>query len=551
MDAAYVTDLLALTISAVLLIQLPPVRAASPFFYSGASGTQVGPDDVLKTNSAIPHLPYYFGFMGTHGTYRFLSVMEQTLLVVGDGKHGMWRLQESGYIREYLKKDTVGLPAGSDVMNSGNLDIIKNSYSAFLSEESWSGYKYPEQEYTDDKTTMNWVDLPIIHPKYLGKYLSHVPIDLSFWFCTMSGPRFTHAADVWKFAATQPNANVIGPLGIRAGLDITELYTNVIRLEVLKDARSWINVGTESETDYITQQRWTTHDRLQTVNWQAVSGSNKTKLEYYMVERPFFNVPYLFVVVVFDNIDNKDHSYIRPNGEYWKHLQAYFNSSNFVPKTTVTLNPRFYMESYSNSSGSSLLPSIGTPLYGVNHPNRRASGLSGGACPMRGGDWAHYPSGNSGSGWPTQYEEITPLCDAVLVDIKYFANLAVSTWNDPKLFLGNSGKREQTISYTLDANVYGNYTDKYLVSTGQVNPHRLDMTKDGKIVPAGVKKLNSEHMDMKYLTVTEPVPYKLLPTSCNQTSCQSQSNKHLRDSLPGFMVVFAILFSSPTLYLSQ
>ena len=45
-------------------------------------------DDPLyfTTNSNVPHLPFLTGFMGTHGTYRFQTVNEQTLLAIGEGK---------------------------------------------------------------------------------------------------------------------------------------------------------------------------------------------------------------------------------------------------------------------------------------------------------------------------------------------------------------------------------------------------------------------------------------------------------------------------------
>ena len=57
--------------------------------YTGASGTQHGKaeDDpeFYETNSGIPHLPTLSGFMGTHGTYRFLTIHEQTALLIGEG----------------------------------------------------------------------------------------------------------------------------------------------------------------------------------------------------------------------------------------------------------------------------------------------------------------------------------------------------------------------------------------------------------------------------------------------------------------------------------
>ena len=71
--------------------------------YTGASGTQHGKSEddpeFYETNSGIPHLPTLSGFMGTHGTYRFLTIHEQTAVLIGEGKHGVWRIQENGFIR--------------------------------------------------------------------------------------------------------------------------------------------------------------------------------------------------------------------------------------------------------------------------------------------------------------------------------------------------------------------------------------------------------------------------------------------------------------------
>ena len=65
--------------------------------YSYRLGTQhgkpEGSSDFYTTNSQVPHLPSASGFMGTHGTYRFMSVYEQTAVVIGEGKHGIWRIQ--------------------------------------------------------------------------------------------------------------------------------------------------------------------------------------------------------------------------------------------------------------------------------------------------------------------------------------------------------------------------------------------------------------------------------------------------------------------------
>jgi len=58
--------------------------------------------------------------------------------------------------------------------------------------------------------------------------------------------------------------------------------------------------------------------------------------------------------------------------------------------------------------------SNGLPLYGGHGLNFADFTGGGGACPMRGGDWADYPKASGGSGWPTQLQEMPPQCDAIV-----------------------------------------------------------------------------------------------------------------------------------------
>ena len=104
--------------------------------------------------------------------------------------------------------------------------------------------------------------------------------------------------------------------------------------------------------------------------------------------------------------------------------------------------------------------------------------LTGGGCPNKGGDIADYPWGNPGSAWPTNYEEITPLCDGFLIDIKAWANLD-KPWNEDDMFLGNAGNtygKQTQVMYQAHANHYGVFTDPYNV--GKTNPYELDFTED-------------------------------------------------------------------------
>ena len=178
--------------------------------YTGASGTQHGKSEddpeFYETNSGIPHLPTLSGFMGTHGTYRFLTIHEQTALLIGEGKHGVWRIQENGFVREYRKKGQVGLRAHMDPNNLKKFDvatqrlylkIIEENYASYIPQEGWTGYKYPDQHISDGKEDgmegyLNYIDLSIYHPKYKGKYNNHEAIDLPHFYCTMTQNDYKH-----------------------------------------------------------------------------------------------------------------------------------------------------------------------------------------------------------------------------------------------------------------------------------------------------------------------------------------------------------------------
>ncbi len=265
--------------------------------------------------------------------------------MIGEGKHGLWRVQDNGTIREYLKEGKKGLPPDADLFNKKNFATINNNYAAYLPKESWSGYKHPHQKIADDGN-LNFIDLPLNHPKYKGKYADHVPIDLPHFYCTMSANRYPYAKLPIDHAFNQPAAGDIGPLGKRAGLDVNELYTKVLRLEQFPDARAWVNVGGKDE---------------HSVDWQPVNVS-KTNTEFYLIERPFFNEPYLFVTAVFDNADNQDFQYVRPDGPYYDSVKSK------KVKTEVTHEPRFHLEN------GKVAKAKGLPIYGVHHPNRAAFG---------------------------------------------------------------------------------------------------------------------------------------------------------------------------------
>lgn len=437
-------------------VDLKDLTKGDPFYYT--SDQDVAEDDGQKesvgvgrpstTHSKVPHLPAYQGHMNTNYTYRFVNVAEQVFTMLGEGKHGLWRVGENALIREYLRNGAAGIPEGADIFDADLLAAIESDYSHFMPEESWDGYKYPDQVLSENGN-LNYIDLPITHPKYKGKYDDHVVVDLASFNCTMSGPEYPYSKELMDFAFSQPWAGEVGPLGKRAGLDITENYTKVLWLDHFPDARTWVNVGVDGKDD--------TH-----FDYRAVD-PNKTKAEYYLVERPFFNVPYLFIIAVYDNEDNADFSYVRPDGPYYQSLTDEQKAS---VKTEVSFDQRFHLE----DGGSSVAK--GLPVYGLHHPNRNAFG-SGGACPSKGGDWGRYPQDNSGAMWPTNYEEVTPLCDGVVLDIKFYTNLDGKSWNDPHKYLANAGVGSKTITYEMRPGEYGTFTDPYNLSQGLKNPHAM------------------------------------------------------------------------------
>lgn len=469
---------------------LTDLTNGDPFFYT--SDQYVKPGDKMeavmgagrpsKTHSAIPHLPVYFGYMNTNSTYRFVNVAEQVFTLIGEGKHGIWRTQESGMIREYLKKGSIGVREGADLMAPESQKIISANYAAYLPDEGWSGYKYPDEKFAADGS-LNYIDLPISHPKYQGKYAKHTPIDLPIWYCTFSESDYPYAQQAMNFAFAQPGANQIGPLGKRAGLDVKELYTQVLRLDHLPDARSWVNVGQPGK------------DNLH-VKWEAVD-SNKTKAEYYLVERPFFNHPFLFLTAIYHNPDNADHSYLRPEGAYFDSIKSAVKARKI--KTVVTKQPRFWLEN------GKLAKSNGLPVYGVHHPNRLAYG-AGGACPLKGGDWGRYPEVSGGSGWPTQYEEITPLCDAVLLDVKFFANLDGRTWHDASKYLANAGAGEKKVTYQMQSGKYGEFTDPYNKKHGFANPDAMDVPTALTLTYPSIQSPVGYNKPPKLAGIAGPVP---------------------------------------------
>ena len=489
------------------------------FDQTDLSGTghdkSIDQEHFYSSNSYMPHLPNFSGVMGTAGTYRFMTVQEQTMIMIGEPKHGLWRIQENGLVREYLVDGE--LMAGFTADEWDDLDfrnynfseeetfIFENSYSNFISTASWAGYKYPNDPISK-QGYKNFVDLSIYHPKYRQKYENHVPIDLPQFYCTMSQGEFPHIYNTWKFVSAQKRANKFGPLGKRAGLDITENYSNAIQINHLGDANVWANIGLGK--DGVDMLESVETGKPQDIKFRPVN-PKLDDIEIYMVERPFFNVPHLFVTVVIDNkgpIEDSTFSYIRPNGQYWEDLMVRNLLNSPFPNTEIPYTPKIKFNSKAKKAKKAIQA---MPVYGHHHPDRKASGFSGGVCPQKGGDWAGYPWGDSGAAWPTNYQEIGPMCDGVSVDIKFWANLDLD-WDDAYLGVGSSGFQGSKVRYTVDSNIYGNYTDKYLVDNNFINPVTINLSEGKLIQSSDTEKLptSSFYLDFgengKSLTYVEP-----------------------------------------------
>lgn len=453
--------------------RLNPYSASNMFYYD--DGNHVF---FRKTESYMPYMPALDGHMQTHATYRFLSVREQVLTVIGEAKHGLWREQDNGIIRLYRKEKATGVPVGANVYNPSHYTRIKNDYKANLipgvetiDAEGWAGYRFAQEDDGDGKAA--FVDVDIYHPYFEGKYDDHPVIDLPQFICTMSDYNYLDSKDVWNFVKKQRNANKIGPLGIRAGLDIDDLYTDVIKIDFFPDANMWIQVGQKPEKpwkDIFNQKDIDSGKMTLDVAYRTLDKS-KVDFEVYLVERTSWNVPYIFITVVVDNKENDDLQYVRPNGLYWDAIKA--RNLHKDVKTEVTYNPVMPIIEKDGCQVDRKMRL--TPLSAMNILDGKGRGNW---CPQRGGDWAFYPDNPAGSGWPNQYEEVTPVCDGFVVDVKLFANLDAPSWESTRFQLQNAGIKEKKPVYIGEGNQYGEFTDPYLIENGFTNPHALYFTDE-------------------------------------------------------------------------
>ena len=197
-------------------------------------------------------------------------------------------------------------------------------------------------------------------------------------------------------------------------------------MHLFSDASVWVNVGVDNKiTDIKIGSLADLNSRgPQTINYQILDTS-RIEHEIYLFERPFFNVPHIFITLVLEhkNLSNPMFAYLRPDGLYWEHLQN--RNLGAHVSNNVTHFPQVYIDNEKDTRTAYSLP-----VYGLHEPNRIKFGMNGGACPERGGDYGRYPWGNPGGGWPTMLQEISPLCDALSLDIKIWANLWNTFWTD-------------------------------------------------------------------------------------------------------------------------
>ena len=295
-------------------------------------------------------------------------------------------------------------------------------------------------------------------------------------------------------------------------MDIRENYLNLLRMNMFPDGKLWVNVGIDDEKRDM--QIGNLDDLLkkqpQMVNYQAVDWS-KYDYEVYLYEKAFFNRPYFFIALVIEhkNKNNPVFEYIRPDGAYWELLNEKYKGKRNLSLIETQEKYTIPMEVVIN--GTTVERHVHPlPLYGHHHPNRSTFGLNGGACPSKGGDWASYPWGDAGGGWPINYQEITPFCDGFAIDMKAWANLFVDTWDDPTFGVGNSGYPGSTIvDYTVHPNAYGVFTDPYLTSNKIVNEHQLILTNDSSLVHDPIE--DTVVIKIRYPAASHPNDFNKVP----------------------------------------
>ena len=130
----------------------------------------------------------------------------------------------------------------------------------------------------------------------------------------------------------------MGPLRIRAGLDIKENFHKIIKLQQFPGATAWANIGQGNPK---TDKRPTTleemRERPQTVNHQAID-QNKVEIEIYLAERGYrSNATNLqFIIVMMDKTDPEAYTYLRPDGYYYDVLVKFNETAKDINRYPVS-----------------------------------------------------------------------------------------------------------------------------------------------------------------------------------------------------------------------
>ena len=276
-------------------------------------------------------------------------------------------------------------------------------------------------------------------------------------------------------------------------------------MELFEDANIWANTGDSPITEY----RSIKDRQRRNIKYKAVDSSSYDT-EIYLYEKPLFNKPRLFVAVVMERKGQRQFDYIRKDGAYWDAVFQKFNDKAYMQgiKDRPTYNYQMRVVDGDNAKPDVYSKAVQpTSLYNIHNVNRPSFNLTGGACPSKGGDLARYPWGDAGAGWPNNYQEITPLCNALAIDVKLWNNLfALKSWTDPDLGIANPAvlKDGKIREYVMDANVYGRYSDPYLIKEKAENPHMVNLTPDGKIVTKPADEKNAKKVVIPLEFVGKP-----------------------------------------------
>ena len=114
------------------------------------------------------------------------------------------------------------------------------------------------------------------------------------------------------------------------------------------DGMLWVNIGIgdESRDMHVGNLNDIYTKPPQMVNYQPVDWS-KYNYEVYLYEKPFFNMPYMFIALVMEHKTKPVFEYIRPDGAYWQVKVALVSLSQneSSPRASGFLSSREFLSS--------------------------------------------------------------------------------------------------------------------------------------------------------------------------------------------------------------